>query len=70
MAELNKVEAEEIDVRDSIVEWLKNDERDLMWLHRKTGIPYGTIYSCFTQRLFKLSDSNRETINKVLGTNF
>lgn len=70
MAELNKVEAEEIDVRDSIVEWLKNDDRDLMWLHRKTNIPYGTIYSCFTQRLFKLSDTNRDIINKALGTNF
>jgi hypothetical protein len=60
----------EVDVRDKIVEHLKNDDRSLLWLHEKTKIPYGTIYSCFTQRLFKLSDANRKTINEVLGTEF
>lgn len=60
----------EIDVRDKIVEHLKNDDRSLLWLHEKTKIPYGTIYSCLTQRLFKLSDENRKTINEVLGTDY
>ena len=60
----------EVDVRDKIVEHLKNDDRSLLWLHEKTKIPYGTIYSCLTQRLFKLSDDNKKTINEVLGTEF
>lgn len=60
----------EIDVRDLIVQALKDDDRDLMWLHKKTEIPYGTIYSCLTQRLFQVSDKNLNKINEVLGTDF
>lgn len=60
----------EIDVRDLIVKHLEDDDRSLMWLHDKTDIPYGTLYSCFTQRLFKVNEENLQKINTVLGTNF
>lgn len=59
-----------IDVRDEILEHLKIIERDMAWLARKTGIAYGTLYSCFTHRLFKLSQDNLDKINSVMGTNF
>jgi len=59
-----------IDVRDLITEHLKNDHRSLKWLHEKTQIPYGTIYSCLTERRFNLSEDSLHKINKVLGTNF
>ena len=60
----------EIDVRDKIVQHLKDDDRSLLWLHEKTKIPYGTIYSCLTQRLFKLSEENLNKISEVLGVDF
>lgn len=69
MAVENKTE-EEVDVRDLIKDHIEKDERDWAWLQRKTGIPYPTIYSCFVQRLFKVSDDNLKKINEVLGTEF
>lgn len=65
-----KKEIIEADNRQLIVEYLEEIERDLAWLGRKTGVPYGTLYSCFSQRLFKVSDENLKKINEVLGTNF
>jgi lambda repressor-like predicted transcriptional regulator len=58
------------DIRDDILEWLKDNERDLAWLSRKTGIVYATLYSCFIQRLFKVSDENLAKINEALETEF
>lgn len=58
------------DVRDIIKIHLEEIERDWAWLARKTDIPYATIYSCFVQRLFKVSDENLEKINTALGTDF
>lgn len=69
MAETKKAELE-IDVRDLIVKHLEDDDRSLMWLHEKTKIPYGTLYSCFTQRLFKVNEENLQKINIALGTDF
>lgn len=67
----------EVDVRDKILNRLKEDQRSLKWLHKKiesssvkNKIPYGTLYSCLHQKLFKLSDRNLKIINKVLGTDF
>lgn len=59
-----------IDVRDKIIAELKRVERTTKWLSRKTDIPYGTLYSCFTHRLFQLSEDNLKKINNALGTNF
>jgi len=58
------------DVRDKIIKELEGDERSLAWLARKADIPYGTLYSCFTHRLFQLSEDNLKKINTVLGTTF
>lgn len=66
----NKKALAEMDKRDVIKDHLKEIERDWAWLARKTDIPYATIYSCFVQRLFKVSDDNLEKINEVLGTDF
>lgn len=60
----------EIDNRDLIVNHLEEIERPLAWLADKADIPYATVYSCFTQRLFKVSDENLKKINEVLGTRF
>ena len=60
----------EKDVRDEIREWLKKEFLDLMWLHRKTEIPYGTLYSCFKQKYFNLSQKNLDKINEVTEQNF
>lgn len=62
--------AAEADLRDTIKDHLSEIERDWAWLSRKTGISYATIYSCFVQRLFKVSDENLEKINTALGTSF
>lgn len=58
------------DVRDVIADYLKEIERDWAWLSRKTEIPYGTIYACFVQRDFRLSEDNLKKINNVLETDF
>jgi len=58
------------DCRELILESLKLDERNLMWLHRKTGIPYGTLYYCLVKKHFTISDENLERINIALTTNF
>lgn len=65
-----KKQAELIDVRDLIVNKLTELERNLHWLHKKTEIPYGTLYSMFTQRLFQVSQDNLDKINTALGTDF
>lgn len=63
-------QALEADIRDDVLDWLKENERDLAWLSRKTGIVYATLYSCFIQRLFKISDENLIKINEALETDF
>ena len=62
--------AELEDVRDLISNKIEELERNLNWLHRKTGIPYGTLYSMFVQKLFQVSKENLKLINKALGTDF
>lgn len=60
----------ERDKRDLIRDHLEEIERDWAWLSRKTDIPYATIYSCFVQRLFKVSEDNLDKINELFGTDF
>lgn len=59
-----------IDVRDSINEWLVDNDRTLAWLQKKTDIPYGTLYSIFIQKNFNPNKEKLDKINKVLGTDF
>ena len=67
-----------MDVREQVLAHLKDDDRSLLWMHDKIiekcgndkKIPYGTLYSCLHQRLFKMSDDNLKIINETLGTNF
>lgn len=58
------------DIRDTILEYLKADERTLGYLSTKSGIPYGTLYSIFIQRTFDLNDERLSKINEGLGTDF
>lgn len=60
----------EVDNRDHILEALKADRRSIQWLSDMTEIPYMTLYSCLSQRNFKVSEKNLEKINKILGTDF
>lgn len=61
---------EVLDIRDEILNKLKEIERPLSWLSKKTEIPYPTLYSVFKQRIFNLSDENKQKINKALDTNY
>lgn len=71
MKSMSKKQVKEIvDNRDLIEQRLIELERNWAWLSRKTGIHYATIYSCFVQRLFKVSDENLVLINEAIGTNF
>lgn len=58
------------DPRDEILEYLKDIERNLMWLCRKIDVKYSTGYSTFVQKTINLSDDNLYKINKILGTKF
>lgn len=64
------MDKKEKNVLDLILDELGKQERDLAWLSRKTEIPYGTIYSIFTHRLFKLKQDKLNSINEALGTQF
>ena len=61
---------ETTDVRDKILKHLEEDYRNLKYLSTVTSIPYGTLYSCFVQRTFSLTDYNLEKINSSLRTEF
>lgn len=60
----------QIDVRDTIMDYLKEIERDLAWLSRKLDIPYGTLYSTFVHKIIKLSQEKLDRINLLLETDF
>lgn len=59
-----------IDVRVLVREKMKRDGRSFTWLSKETKIPYDTLNGCIKRKLFSLSDSNLEKINKALGTTF
>ncbi len=61
---------EPIDVRDKILKHLEEDHRNLKYLTKITDIPYGTLYSCFVQRTFSITDENLEKINAALNSSF
>lgn len=61
---------EAIDVRDDILLHLKSDDRTLHWLAKKVDLNYATLYSCFVQKTFSLSQDNLNKINDTLGTDF
>lgn len=58
------------DVRDKILDKLKTEERNLAWLHRKTGLSYSTLYSIFIHRIMDLNQERLELINKAMGAKF
>lgn len=64
------VKTKVIDVRDSINDKLTELERNLSWLQRKTGIPYGSLYSIIVQKVMDLKQDNLDLINAALKTDF
>lgn len=58
------------DNRELILKKVRDDERNLMWLSKKTGIPYGTLYYCCVRKQFLMSNENLEKVNKILNTSF
>ena len=58
------------DTRDLIIEKLREMERNISWLNKKTDIPYATLYDCLVRKGFKLSWKNLEKINKILDTEY
>lgn len=59
-----------IDVRDLVLKKLNEDDRTLTWLHRKSGIPYSTLYGILKHRISKFNKVQLSKVNKVLGTDF
>jgi lambda repressor-like predicted transcriptional regulator len=59
-----------VDTRDEIVAYLKEEERSIAWLSKKTEINYNTLYSILVQKIIALSKTNLKKINEVLGTSF
>lgn len=62
--------SENVDVRDGIMKWMKDNERNFIWLQAKTGINYHTLYSIIKLKHVKISDDKLAKINEVLGTDF
>ncbi len=57
----------EIDIRDALMQNLKELDRDLAWLQRQTGIPYSTLYSICVQKVMYLDGERLDTIREVPG---
>lgn len=64
------MEVKEVDTRDLILQKLRENERSVSWLAKKTGIPYGTLYDCVVRKGFSMNDANVAKINEALETNF
>jgi hypothetical protein len=58
------------DNRKRVLDHLKEIERDLAWLSRKTGIKYATLYYCLVREQFNITLASLEKINTALDTNF
>lgn len=58
------------DTRDLIIEHLHGMERNLAWLVKKTKLSYGHLYAVLVKKERDLTDENKDTINKILSTNF
>lgn len=56
-----------MDVRDTIMDILKNQERSMAWLSKKTGIGYYTIYQILKQKTTRLSPERLSLIKKALN---
>lgn len=59
-----------IDVRDLIMEKMKDEGRSFSWLSKKTGIPYNTLYACIMRKSFSINQDNLSRINSALNTNY
>ncbi len=59
-----------VDVRDLINEKLLDSERNLLWLQRKTDIPYGSLYSILKQKVMDIKPAHLKLINAALETDF
>ena len=64
------MEKEKTNVKDEILLHLEKEERNMAWLARKTGIPYGSLYSILVHRIMVLSDAHLEKINQAMETDF
>lgn len=64
------IKTKQTDVRDIIMNYLKEIERDLAWLSRKLDIPYATLYSTFVHKVIKLSQEKLDKINELFETDF
>ena len=56
-----------MDVRDTIMDKLKSEERSMAWLSKKTGIGYYTVYQILKQKTTKLSPERLYLIKKALN---
>ncbi len=61
---------EKLDVRDEIVQWLKDNQRSLRWLATQSGINYNTMYSIFVQNTIALSEEKLKYINTATKQKF
>ena len=61
---------EQLDFPSLVNSELEKQERNYNWLSKKTGIPYATLYSIFSQKIFKASNEKVQLINNALGTSF
>lgn len=58
------------DVSDRILDKLEELERNMMWLSKKTEIPYNSLYSLLVRKDYDMSQENLKKINAVLETDF
>ncbi len=63
-------ESPKMDARDLILAKMNDEGRKLSWLAEKTGINYGTLYSCIVKKIYILTEKNLQLINEVLQTDF
>lgn len=59
------------DVRDVIYKHITDvEDRSLRWVAAKIGLPYGSAYSIFVQKVMALTQETLDKVNKLFETEF
>lgn len=59
------------DVRDVIYKHITDiEDRSLRWVATKIGLPYGSAYSIFVQKVMILTQETLDKVNKLFETEF
>lgn len=67
---MSETTIQKLTCKQKILKHLLVEDLKMAWLSRKTDIPYGTLYSIFTENRIPLTQERLNLINIALKTKF